>query len=755
MRAATVLALIALAAGGCGRAWYRRAADRDSYQAIAERNRCPAWVLPRIDITPAPGSRIADPYDPDYPPLPPDDPAAHRYMHRPNGMHGSKHWHDDGDAPSVEPAGWWTSLPLNANGVLVLTPDRAVALALLNSREYQSALEDVYLSALALTLNRFEFAVQWFGRNTSTFSWFGSGPTENNTFTSASDLGFTKNFAAGGQLLADFANTVVVNLTHKQTVVTSDLVARLVQPLLRNAGRKVRLENLTQAERALLYAVRDFARFRKAFWADVTTRGNGFLALLLQVQNIRNLEINVVNQEQTLRLHEALFAGGLVSTVQVDQVFQSYQQARLGLLQAQTALDNNLDTFKISLGLPPTVPVRLDDAQLQPFQLADPALTRDQEEAEQLLSRFRQLAQAPPLAELRAGFATLRELPARAGPVADEVEGELRRWRARLDRPDTADDPATHAREQALYGMLVKQLAATREGLAELSGQTAKALAGLRESERAAAWRDVQRLLRRLIARLGELYVVQTQVRVFLIDLPPVEYTEAQALAVALSCRLDLMNQRGRTVDAWRKVAVAANGLEADLNLIATANVANEPLSARPFDFSASASSYTLGLQFDSPLNRYAERNIYRASLINYERARRAQMALEDAIRQSVRRDLRQLTTERLGFSIARQQLIAAARQLEGARENLLLAERGADSATSTLNILNALDSLLQARNALIGSYVNYETDRVQLLLDLEELQLNDRGIPADVTPTAAAALPDPAQLLPAPRRGP
>ena len=53
MRAALLLALGVLAVG-CSRAHYRRAADLESYSAIAERNQCPAWALPRTDITPAP-----------------------------------------------------------------------------------------------------------------------------------------------------------------------------------------------------------------------------------------------------------------------------------------------------------------------------------------------------------------------------------------------------------------------------------------------------------------------------------------------------------------------------------------------------------------------------------------------------------------------------------------------------------------------------------------------------------------------------
>jgi outer membrane protein TolC len=747
MRAATVMALVVLAAG-CTRAHYRRSADRDSYRAIEERNNCPEWQLPRIDIDPAPESRLADPYNPDRPPMPPDDPAADRYMVRANGMRGSKHWHDDGDAPSVEPPGWRNALPLDSDGVLVLTPDRAVGLALLESREYQSALEDVYLSALSLTLNRFEFACHWFATNDSTFEWFGSGPTETDTFTSTSTLGFTKNFAAGGQLLAEFANAIVVNFTAGHTTVQSDLVGQFVQPLLRGAGRKVRMEGLTQAERSLLYSVRSFARFRKTFWADLTTRNNGFLQLLLQVQNIRNLETNVTTQEQILRLHEALFAGGITSTVYVDQVYQSYQQARFALLQAQTSLDNSLDTYKIQLGLPPDVPVKLDDSQLAPFQLAEPGLTRDQDAAEQLLARYRARAQQPAPDEMRAGFDELRDLAAKGRRYGAQVETELKRWRVKLGDPAAALDPASHDREEALSRTIGQQLGTTRDGLADLAGQIDKA-SGLAPVE---AWRQLQILARRLIARLGEVYVAQTQVRVFLIDLPAVNTPpEAEAICIALRDRLDVMNERATVVDSWRKVAVAANGLEAGLNLVLNADIGTPPGGNRPFDFSAANSRYSAGLQFDGPLNRYAERNIYRTSLIDYERSRRDLMALEDNVRQAIRRDLRQLKTDKLGFAIARLTLIAAARQLDGAREELLIAPRGAESATGTLTILNALSSVLAARNALIGSYISYETDRVQLLLDLEALQLDERGIPPDDRATPAPLL-DPAELLPAPR---
>jgi outer membrane protein TolC len=204
-----------------------------------------------------------------------------------------------------------------------------------------------------------------------------------------------------------------------------------------------------------------------------------------------------------------------------------------------------------------------------------------------------------------------------------------------------------------------------------------------------------------------------------------------EAIEYALSERLDVMNLRGRVTDAWRQLFVAANALRSDLNVRVEADVRTAADASNPFDFAASNSRYRVGFEFDGPLNRVRERNIYRATLINYQRSRREFMASEDQVRQAIRRDLRQLQTERLNFEIARQSLIVAARQVEAARERLLIAERGQDTS-STRDTIEALNALLGAKDALIASWVNYQTSRIQLLLDLEALQVDDRGMYRD-----------------------
>jgi outer membrane protein TolC len=326
------------------------------------------------------------------------------------------------------------------------------------------------------------------------------------------------------------------------------------------------------------------------------------------------------------------------------------------------------------------------------------------------------------------------------------VRQELTRWGAQLkDKPDP--DPAQARRKLAAYEELSRVVPEARAGLGEIQQATARAVAELSEDRRDVAWQRLNRLARQLDAAAAELYVLQTRIRVNLIQLEPVEWQAGPAIQYALANRLDLMNQRAQVVDAWRQITVTASALKAGLNLVFNANVATPPDSSNPFDFRASASRYRVGFQFDGPLNRLAERNAYRASLVNYQQARRAYMALSDQIVQAIRRDLRNLENFRLNFEITRQSLVSAARQVEFAREQLLSPERGAaDASTATLNILNALSSLLGARSALIGNWVAYESGRMQLLLDLEALQLDARGLPThehDQPDSPATAAPE------------
>jgi hypothetical protein len=808
---------------GCSRSLYRRWADRETYPLIAQHEVFPADDIGRTRLDPPPESRLSDPNNPDHPPKPPDDPAAALFMARPGGMRGARGWEKDGVTDAIEPPGWEQALGLDASGTLKLDQDKAVAIALLDSREYQTALEAVYLIALSLTLNRYEFALHWFGTTATTFTHLGSDGTETNTLDSESHLGFTRNFAAGGQMLVDFANSMVFEFTGHTSMVQPSLTVTLLQPLLRHFGRKVRLESLTQAERNLLYAVRDFARFRKQFWAGIaiggttggtgiviggeaaalavgaaatapgvtaaaavapaatTTpggtvataaatgaavvtsgtgagaaapgaaavtgagatatafaaggfqgggfqaagfQGGGYLDLLLAVQTLRNNQDSLKRQEKTYRYYEALYPFR-ATVVQRDQFYQSFVAARQAVVDAQAVLQSALDAFKLRLGLPPRLPVELDDALLRQFELVDPSVERLRDDVEAFQrDRLKELGN-PPMAEaLRRHYDTLHKYVEQIRAAAQSAAADVDRWGQQLERPARAgEDAEQRGRARTAFEKLTKQVPEVTADLGKRLAQIEQHRALVTERNREAAWTNLtEQDVKAVLALLDTVIAVQTEARIYRIELPQAEVGEADAIAFAKENRLDLQNRLAIVTDAWRLVWVAANALRGDLNLSASALVTD-----------AKASQYVMGIEFDGPLNRLAERNAYRASLITYQQAKRSYMELSDQIESQVRQDVRQLNRLRVAFDTARQQVLAAARQVESVRLNLS-GPAAQQSPTATLDLLQGLSALLFAQNALAGNYINFEQQRVQLLLDLEALQLDYRGFPTNVS---------------------
>ena len=164
MKHLTLIALVAAAlfAPGCNRAHYRRQADWDAYNLVREKSNHPHWQLDNYTIAVDPRSRMFDPFCADCPPMPPDDPTAHELMHCVDNKRGWPFWHDNGDTANVENPAWPAYLQLDDRGILTVSSTDAVRIALLNSPNYQQNLEQLYLSALDVSFERFRFDTQGF-----------------------------------------------------------------------------------------------------------------------------------------------------------------------------------------------------------------------------------------------------------------------------------------------------------------------------------------------------------------------------------------------------------------------------------------------------------------------------------------------------------------------------------------------------------------------------------------------------------------
>lgn len=281
-RGLTLLLLFALATTGCTRAFYRRQADIDAYSLVREKADHPHWRLDNYTIALDPRSRMYDPFCLDCPPMPPDDPKSHELMHCVDDKRGYPFWHDNGDTAFVENPAWPEYIEVTEGGMIKVSADDAVRLALLHSADYQSQLEELYLSALDVSFERFRFDSQFFA-GYEIFGTFdgpvrsgrpaGSSILELNTFsTGRRDWAMQKLFPTGADLVVGFANSLVWQFAGPDNYNGATLIDfALVQPLLRNAGRDRVMERLTVSERALLANVRAMEQYRQSFYVEVMT----------------------------------------------------------------------------------------------------------------------------------------------------------------------------------------------------------------------------------------------------------------------------------------------------------------------------------------------------------------------------------------------------------------------------------------------------------------------------------------------------
>ncbi len=302
---------------GCSRHFWRTQAEEDSYNAVNEHITDPHWQLPRIGLTPDSRSRFNDPYNPDCSPLPPDDRAAHQYMHCVNGKRGYKSWHKFGTAMSIENPQWLEPFGIAVPGgdpvighseitLKDISLPQAVELSYIHSRDYQTAIEDLYLSALDLTFERFRLGVRYLGVAGNEPGTFVRSVTEADGRTrgsATSNFGVSQVLPTGGQIAVELVNSTLWVFGSNGASSASSLGYSLTQPLLFNAGRKIALEPLTQAERNVLYEARTLARFRQTLFTDVA---GDFLQLMLQRQNILNFENNIRQLKEQLDVQQSV-----------------------------------------------------------------------------------------------------------------------------------------------------------------------------------------------------------------------------------------------------------------------------------------------------------------------------------------------------------------------------------------------------------------------------------------------------------------
>ena len=648
----------------------------------------------------------------------------------------------------------------------LVSPAQAVNLALMNSRAYQSQLENVYIAALPVTLQRFAFEPQFYAGLTPATGAGGVGngvipagsPLSNfqNSFTyrtkeapggQASNLnlgtaaGVGKLFSNGGRLVAGFASQLIFNFAQKngrQPIVQSNLPIQYFQPFLRGGGRAITLEPLTLAERQLLYQVRLFARFRQQFIPYVLTQGNpvdttgapgdpstGYLLVIQQLQTVSNDRETVEAFERLAKAYRQFATGGgsNVSQLNVDTINNSLLGARQSLVTDTTNYRISLDNFKLQIGLPPDVNLVLDRNVLKDFRSVFKTID------DWFLDEERQPETLPVLVGKLPNFENV-VVDGRSVMSVIEKERELLAKSRELEAAREQIEAIPNAESDIIkLGEDIRDLElatqATDEAQREVIRQrndAAIAEARLRIAELETRLVDLRRRRPEFEGARERLAAEVETIRNGLSALS--ENILLAGERIALENRFDLMNARGQLYDTWCQLAVTSNALKGVFNVTLTNQIFTPPTTTNPFAFVDQAKQFSLIFNAELPLVRVNERNNFQQARINYRRQQRILMALEDTVKLGVRTELRQLIQLAQTYTIQKETLVINLRNKDNAVRLVFAPPSANDTAGSqttanTQALVGAQTNILGAQNRLIATWVSYQTQRFALYRDL------------------------------------
>jgi outer membrane protein TolC len=285
-----------------------------------------------------------------------------------------RHWKDDlgpkanyrvsDVAPSPDDVRAEPNLPGQLG---TLTVPQAVALATGRNRNYQDRREALYARAVDLRLTRHQFEQRYFGGIAAGYrADRGAGyeaDRKDAVIGSEASVGFNRLLADGTQVGVRIAGAWEDVLTgNLKGGLTALMDVSMVKPLLRGSDRSIVMEELTQADRDLLYEVRSFNQFRKDLVVSVI---GDYYATLVLLDHFKNTESNHQALLDLIKVAAPLAEVGWVPAYDVDRVRQEILTSETTVLEARRRYEESLDRFKLKLGVPTATRFVLDPAELE------------------------------------------------------------------------------------------------------------------------------------------------------------------------------------------------------------------------------------------------------------------------------------------------------------------------------------------------------------------------------------------------------
>lgn len=365
MRKSLIALLCAALLAGCTAEHYRRSADRQVARILHSREQKTLGYTPEVlATTEAPVTVTNKAYDripatrippPTPPPIEPSD-VIIEYgelgptMDWPAGTTGPAQ--DSLGVDSAERAARERLLlgpPAPGPGPARLDLFQAIEYAVQNSPEYRSQMEDLYLAALDVTLERHLFSPRPFISQSLEYEGGQADVNYRSALTAVTRAGIRQQLPYGGEVVASGLVSFLQGL-HGNVNEGEDAQLALTAsiPLLRGAGM-INLEGLISSERDLVYEVRGFEDFRRQFAVRIASQ---YLQLLNQQEGIANRRLSFANLLNLTERTQALYIAGRQQYSFVQRALQSQLQTENSLVVATERYQNAVDQFKILLGMP-------------------------------------------------------------------------------------------------------------------------------------------------------------------------------------------------------------------------------------------------------------------------------------------------------------------------------------------------------------------------------------------------------------------
>jgi outer membrane protein TolC len=304
-------------------------------------------------------------------PLPTADHAAYERNPNPSTMEMPEGFEPEEEPPAEQPTdmanGAATTMAASAptsqptrfrEKVFTLTD--ALAYAQQHRREYQSAKEDLYLSALALTLEQHLWTPQFAANLRGVYGNYGEIRNFDQATRFVADLSAAQRLPYGGEFTAAMVSTLIRDVGRSITASeSSQIQLGLDIPLLRGAGH-VAQEDLIQLERSLTYAVRSFERFRRQQLVAVAQQ---YFSLLASKQAVIDAATSLESARDDLARAIGFQNTGRGSVLETGRVEVRLLQQEASLATRRESFRAATDRFKILIGMPVNELIGLDDLE--------------------------------------------------------------------------------------------------------------------------------------------------------------------------------------------------------------------------------------------------------------------------------------------------------------------------------------------------------------------------------------------------------